>query len=152
MPAFFPIGAGLMGDWLAQTIADAPVSDSPAASGFWARALATAKRLITKYANGTVQFITKTVTESADPTDSVVGQPQITNIKALVFGYPDKGIDGEIIHAGDRQIFMIGDTLGRDPQKGEIINVDTRFHSIQNVEAIGAAGTVALYILQVRSA
>ena len=112
-----------------------------------------AKRLILKFTTGSV-VIMREVTEPdpADPTASITGVYTSPNTAAVVMGYSDHMINGDTIHAGDRQVYLAANALEQVPLKGDIIVIDAVKHAAISVQQIMAAGKICLYIVQARTA
>jgi len=87
-------------------------------------------------------FDTSTGTVSGASNSDVV-------VKALVTGYKDKQIDGQIIRHGDKMVMIAGSAVTTPPVSNDIV-VDGGDYKIVNIETIQPGDTVLIYKLQVR--
>ena len=87
-----------------------------------------------------------------DPTASISGVYTSPNTAAVIMGYSDNLINGDTIHAGDRQVYLAANDLEQIPIKGDVIIIDAVKHVAISVQQILAAGKICLYIVQARTA
>lgn len=141
---------GSEGEGIASS-SDASSSLTAVVAGFYGRMQRVATRLLTKRNTGTVVLVRKTSVDNGDPMANTIGTADIAR-KAVVTGYADKVIDGSRIRASDRRILLNADTLTAKPTTEDELMIDSERHVIIDVKPVPAAGTVAVYILQARSA
>ena len=111
------------------------------------------KRLIRKFTTGSVVILREvTQPDPNDPTASISGVYTSPNTAAVIMGYSDNLINGDTIHAGDRQVYLAANDLEQIPIKGDVIIIDAVKHVAISVQQILAAGKICLYIVQARTA
>lgn len=141
---------GSEGEGIASS-SSASASVSTVVAGFYGRMQLMATRLLTRRNTGTVALVRKTSVDNGDPLANAIGTAEIAR-KAVVTGYADKVIDGSRIRASDRRVLINADTLTAKPTTEDELMIDAERHVIVDVKPVPAAGTVAVFILQVRSA
>ena len=167
MSQLLPIGSAAIGDWI-ETVVSGGTPETGGvvvASGFYGRMQATASKLLQKYATGSVIFWTPNVPvlDESDPefdplnpyTEPDASPPATVPVNAAVFGYSDKAMDGERIIAGDRKVLLDAASSAFatvPPKKGDTLIIDDVYHLAIDVQPIPAAGTVALFKVQARTA
>lgn len=118
----------------------------------YTRALATADRLIRKYGAET----TLTTPAATDPTyDPATGistpaAPTVDTVRAVVFPYADKYIDGTLILTGDEQAYISAQGIA-EPKPGSVLLWRGKSYTTVRGKVLGPAGVNVLYELQVRA-
>lgn len=108
-----------------------------------------ANQIITKFGT-TGSLASKPVGTYTPGTSLAVVTPTLQTVKAVVFPYPAKLIDGTMIQVGDFQVFMSPDGVDPDPQPGDKLTYLSVAYTVIKVMTYNPAGTVCLYELQVR--
>ena len=86
--------------------------------------------------------------------DPATGVAAITtedhNVIGAEFDFPALLIDGTTIQRGDKKIILAADGMTVEPDVDDVVLVATVPRNVVSVKAINPAGTVVVYILQVR--
>lgn len=116
----------------------------------YARARATADRLLTKF--GRTATLRQTSTSGGDPWDPGSGTTTTTDttVTAAVLEYANSEIDGTIILASDRKVYVSAEGIAVTPVPADVLIVGPDTLSIVNVKPLNPAGTVVMWELQVR--
>lgn len=115
---------------------------------FYADMRATATRLLTQF--GASATLTERMAGAYDP---ATGKSTITEtetiVKAAVFDYPEKAIDGTSILRGDKRAFI--QAGGTKPKAGMLLTWNEVVHSIVDCKPLSPSGYDVLYEAQVRA-
>ena len=115
----------------------------------YASLASTALKQITKFGRSvTLRTVTTGTFDTGTGVISGASDADVT-VKAVVTGYKDKQIDGQIIRSGDKQVMIAGSALTTAPKTNDIV-VDSGDYKIVNIETIQPGDTVLIYKLQVR--
>lgn len=116
-------------------------------AGFdYARARATAERLIAKF--GQAGAIRRIVASgpSYDPTLTPVDHP----CKLVDLDIDERTIDGTLVMRGDRMVYLSTEGLGITPELSDKVLIGGVEHAIKNVLPLAPGGTVVFWQLQAR--
>lgn len=131
----------------------APIAIGAAKSGaFLARMLASAARLLPKFATGTVEIVRRGELETGVPARPFVTEEQRYPRHAYVGGFPSDRIDGKAVMASDLRVIFAADSLPIRPTAADAIDIDNARLSVVRVAAVPAAGAPVLYVVQARAA
>ena len=113
----------------------------------YARAQATAARLIANFGQ-TASLIQRTATgPSYDPTIVETSH----NCTLVVLDYEQSKIDGTLIKATDRRVFLSTEGLTVSPDTQDKLTIGGTVYSIVAIMPLSPAGTVVLWEIQARS-
>lgn len=115
---------------------------------FYADMRATATRLLTQF--GASATLTARTAGAYDPADSeaTVTETEST-VKAVLFDYPERAIDGTSILRGDKKAFI--QAGGTKPKAGMFLTWGEVVHSIVDCKPLSPSGYDVLYEAQVRA-
>lgn len=86
-----------------------------------------------------------------NPATSVAAVTTATdNVRAVIFPYPAKMIDGTMIHVGDMQIFMGTYGVTADPEAADNLTIGGTVYKVVSAKIYKPANVAVLYELQVR--
>ncbi|MFP1634091.1 hypothetical protein ACLB6G_20365 [Zhengella sp. ZM62] len=112
----------------------------------YTRPEATAQRLIAKF--GQSVTLTK-VTKVWNDWNPGVNLTEYSATGA-VMDYADREIDGTVIKAGDKRVYLSTEGLTVEPDTTDTLTVGGVVHSIIRVDPLNPGGTVVMWTLQVR--
>jgi hypothetical protein len=113
---------------------------------FYIRSQNTADRLISKF-GANVTITKKTNTGDAwDPTQTLTTQ----TVKAAVLNFNKSNVDGTLVLADDKLVYITAKDLDFDIEKEHTITINNVNHSIVNLNTFKPADTVVYYEAQAR--
>lgn len=111
------------------------------------RAAATADRLIDKFGQqGTITRLENTG-QPWKPVQSKVSYP----CRLVVLSYTAKDIDGTLIKAGDKKVYVSAIGLKIEPKTTDKLVINGKENTIIAVDQLNPAGTPVYYVCQCRS-
>ncbi len=118
----------------------------------YTRAGATVERLLRKYGAETTLTTPAAANPTYDPATGVgtPAAPTVDTVKAAVFPYEDKYIDGTLILVGDEQAFISASGIS-EPKPGSVLAWRSKSYTTVRAKVLGPAGVNVLYELQVRA-
>lgn len=118
----------------------------------YAATAATADRLIKRF--GTSATLRRTISDAAayDPATGTVAAPAAvdTVCSAVVIDYDQKMIDGTLIRAGDKRVYMSVIGVGL-PLAADLFVWQTVTYTVMTVKPLAPAGVGVLYEIQART-
>ena len=116
----------------------------------YTRARATAERLLARF--GQAGSIRRTTTTGGDAWNPGSGTTTTTGYDCTValLDYKDMEIDGTRVVQGDRKAYISTSGLSITPSNGDQLRVGSVDHAIVDIKQINPAGTVVVYMAQVR--
>ncbi len=117
----------------------------------YTRAVATAQRLLTKF--GQSATLRQTSTIGGDPWDPGSGTTTTTDttITAAVLDYANGEIDGTLILASDRKVYVAASDLAVTPAPADVLIIGSDQLSVVNVKPLSPAGTTVYWEVQCRA-
>lgn len=107
----------------------------------YATTAATASRLLTRF--GAACTLTRTTAGAYDPVTATAAETTTSLATvAAVFDYAQSYVDGTLVLAGDKQVFMASSPV---PKQGDRFTWQGVALTIVNAKAISPAGTPVLY-------
>lgn len=112
----------------------------------YTRPRATATRLIERFGQ-TVTFhrVTTETGDAWNPTQTTTGY----SAKAAVLGYEDSEIDGTMVQAGDRKLYV--SVFDIEPTTSDKVVIGAETLRVVNVKPLNPAGTVVFFEVQCRA-
>ena len=116
----------------------------------YTRARATADRLLTRF--GQSATLRQTSTTGGDPWDPSSGTTTTmdTTITAAVLEYANGEVDGTLIQASDRKVYVSAEGVAVNPAPADVLIIGFDVLSIVNVKPLSPAGTVVFWEVQAR--
>jgi len=117
----------------------------------YARARATAARLLSRF--GQAATLRQTSTTEGDPWDPGSGTTTTTDttVTAAVLEYANSEVDGTLILASDRKVYVSAEGIAVTPTPADVLIVGSDQLSIVNVKPLSPAGTVVMWECQCRA-
>lgn len=111
------------------------------------RSAATADRLIDKFGQqGTITRM-ENIGQPWKPVQSKVNYP----CRLVVLSYTAKDIDGTLIKAGDKKVYVSAIGLKIEPKTTDKLVINGKENTIISVDQLNPAGTPVYYVCQCRS-
>jgi hypothetical protein len=112
----------------------------------YARAEATAKRLITRFGQTVTQHVISGTGDAWNPSQTETDY----SLKAAVMNYQGRDIDGTLIEATDKRVIVSTEGMTVTLDAAHKLTIGGVKHSIVNVRELNPGGTVVYYEAQVR--
>lgn len=112
----------------------------------YSRTRATAARLIKKFGQSVQVRRTIKIGPDWDPTFTEENYSAL----AAVLDYTDREINGTLILAGDKKVFVSTEGLSITPELSDKLSIGGLVHSIMQVKPLSPAGLVVFWELQCR--
>ena len=112
----------------------------------YAKTRATATRLIERFGQAvTFHRVSAETGDAWNPTQQTTSYPA----RAAVLGYEDSEIDGTMVQAGDRKLYV--SVFGIEPTTSDKVVIGTESLRVVNVKPLNPAGTVVFFEVQCRA-
>lgn len=119
---------------------------------FYTRAIAMVERMLRKYGAETTLTTPGAGNPTYDPATATgtPPAPTVDTVRAVVFPYEDKHIDGTLILTGDEQAYISALDI-EEPKPGSVLLWRGKSYTTVRAKVLGPAGVNVLYELQVRA-